>query len=786
MLKNYLKTAFRSLLKNKGFSVLNIFGLAIGITCASLIFLWVEDELNYDKSFPNRDTVYKVLTNQDYNGDIYTFDATPGQLAPTLKSDIPGIAYATHFNGENHLFAINDKVLYKYGAYVDDDFYTMFSLQFVEGNLKNVASDINGIVITQKTAQQFFNTDKNVVGKTVKIDNDKYYKITGVITDLPENVSLKYSWLASFKAYQKDKEYLKFWSNNSTSTIVQLDKNANFDLVSKEVKKMIPAHTDNNGRTYGILHAMKNWRLRDHFEDGVQIGGRIDNVRLFFIIACIILIIACINFMNLSTARSSQRANEIGVRKVLGSKRSHLIVQFFLEAFTITILATVISMLLLMLLLPQFNQLVNKQLSLGLTQPTHLMSLFSIILFCSLLAGFYPALYLSSFQPVKIFKGLKHKKGGANFIRNGLVVSQFAVSISLIIATIIIYSQINYVKNRDVGYNKSNLIAINVRGDILKNYDAVKQEMLNTGLIENIGLNSYNVMHGGYNGSGFGWEGKPEKFDPLISFRFIDSGFIPTAEMTIIDGHNFYGKPNKEKTEVIITSSLANMMGSGSAVGKLIRRGDEAYEVIGVVNDFLFGSMYSQKKEPVIFFNNADNAEYIYARIKENTPLDKAVASLSTIMKKNNPAFPVQYSFVEDTFNAKFRNEKLVEKLSQWFAVLTVIISCLGLFGLAAYMTEQRTKEIGVRKVLGASVSSIVNLLSKDFLKLVFTAIIIATPLTWWEMSKWLQGYAYHIDIHWWMFALAGLSAVLIAILTVSYQSIKAAITNPAKSLRTE
>ncbi len=786
MYKNYLKTAFRSLLKNKGFSVLNIFGLAIGITCASLIFLWVEDELNYNESFPNKGQIYKVLTNQDYNGDVYTFDATPGQLAPTLKSDIPGITYATHFNTENHLFAINDKVLYKYGAYVDDDFYTMFSLKFIEGNLKNVKSDINGIVITQKTARQFFNTDKNVVGKTVKVDNNKYHKISGVIADLPHNVSLKYDWLASFKAYEKDKEYLKFWGSNSTSTIVQLDKNANFDLLNKAVKKVIPAHTDNNGRTYGILHAMKNWRLHDHFENGVQVGGKISNVRLFFIIACIILIIACINFMNLSTARSSERANEIGVRKVLGSKRSHLIAQFFIEALIITMLATVISIVLIMLLLPQFNQFTNKQLALGVTQPEHLISIFSIIVLCSLLAGFYPALYLSSFQPVKIFKGLKHKKGGANFIRNGLVVSQFAISISLIIATIIIYSQINYVKNRDVGYNKSNLIAIDVKGDILKNYDAVKQEILNTGLIENIGLNSYNVMHGGYNGSGFSWEGKPEKFDPLISFRFIDSGFIPTAEMTIIDGHNFYAKANPKKTEVIITSSLAKMMGSDSAVGKLIRRNDEVYEVIGVVKNFLFGSMFSPKNNPVIFFNNANNAEYIYARIKENTPLDKAVASLSAIMKKNNPAFPVQYSFVEDTFNAKFRNEKLVEKLSQWFAVLTIIISCLGLFGLAAYMTEQRTKEIGVRKVLGASVSSIVNLLSKDFLKLVFTAIVIATPLTWWEMSKWLRGYAYHIDIHWWMFALAGLSAVLIAILTVSYQSIKAAITNPAKSLRTE
>jgi len=783
MFKNYFKIVLRGLLNNKGYSILNIFGLAIGITCAALIFLWVQNELNYNDTFPNKNYIYNIPTNQDYNGKIYTFDATPAPLAPTLKEKVPGIQYATRYNDEVRLVTLGEKSLYKSGAYVDDDFFTMFSLQFVEGSLENVKSDINGIVITQKTARLFFKTYKNVVGKTLRFDNTKDYKITGVIADLPNNVSLKFDWLASYKSYESGKEYLKYWGNNSTSTYVQLAPKANVAIVNKAVKKIIPANSDNKGKIYGFLHSMNNWHLRDNFENGVQSGGQITHVRLFAIIALIILIIACINFMNLSTARSEKRAKEVGIRKVLGSKRSHLILQFFLEAFVITTLATLVSIVLVKLLLPLFNQFIGKELHIGLTNPIHILALISIILFCSLLSGFYPALYLSSFKPASILKGIKNKQGGSVFIRNGLVITQFAASIILIISTIIVYTQINHVKNRNVGFNKSNLVAINVRGDILKKFDGVKQEMLNTGMIAHVGLSSLNILNGGYNGSGLSWEGKSEDFDPLISFRFIDSELIPTLGMKIVEGHNFYNKSNGKHTEIIITTSLAKMMGDETAIGKLIRRNNEVYEVVGVVKDFLYGSMYS-KSNPVIFFNEPQQANYIYARIKENTPVEKAIAALSGIIKKNNPAFPFEYSFAEDTFNNKFYSEMFIGKLARWFAMLAILISSFGLFGLAAYSAEQRSKEIGIRKVLGANVSSVVHLLSKDFLKLVTIAIVIAIPIAWFVMNNWLQDYKYRIDISWWMFAIAALLAILIALFTVSFQAIKTAIQNPVKSLR--
>lgn len=784
MIRNYFKIVFRGLLKNRGYSILNIFGLAIGITCAAFIFLWVEDEVNFNSIYSNKDHIYKVLTNQEYNDELFTFDATPGILAPTLKEEVPGIQYATRFNEEERLVALGDKSLYKNGAYVDDNFFIMFGLQFVEGNLENVKSNINGIVITQETSKQFFGTDKNIVGKTLKFDNNTDYEITGVIANPSNNVTLKYDWLASYKPFEVGKEYLKYWESNSTSTIVQLHKDANIAAINVAVKKIIPSKTGNNGRTYGILHSMNDWRLYK-FEGGIKQDGIITYIRLFCIIAFIILLIACINYTNLSTARSEKRAKEVGVRKVLGSKRKDLIVQFFSEALVITSLASALSIVLLYFLLPQFNTIIDKELTLELIKPSHIVTMLGITLLCTVLSGFYPAFYLSSFKPASILNGLKNKKGGSVFIRDGLVITQFVASITLIISTVIVYNQIIHVKNRELGFNKSNLVAINVRGNLAENINAVKQEILNTGLVKNVGVNSYNILHGGYNGSGYGWKGKSEEFDPLISYRIIDNNFFSTVGIKVIEGRNFYNKPETDENKVIITETFAKMISNENVVGSILRKDNQEFEVVGIVNDIQYGSMYN-KSSPIIFFNSPEHAQLIYARIKNNTPIDKAIIALSDVMKKNNPAFPFEFNFVKDTFNKKFKSEILTEKLSQVFAIIALLISCFGLFGLAAYTAEQRSKEIGIRKVFGASISSVVNLLSRDFLKLVIIAIVISIPLAWFLMSNWLKEYAYRIDIHWWMFAYAIVTATSIAIITVSFQAIKAARANPVKSIRTE
>lgn len=785
MFKNYLKIVLRGLLKNKSYSLLNILGLAVGITFAALIFLWVEDELNYDTVFPNREYLYNVPTNQDYNGDIYTFNSTPGQLAPTLKSDIPGIAATSRFNTENHLLTSGDKSIYKTGAYVDPDFYSMFSVKFLEGSMENVNSHVNGIVLTLKMAEQYFGSFRNIVGKTLKIDNDKVVEITAVIADLPSNVTLKYDWLRSFEAYEQGREYLKMWGNNSTSTLVQLSPQADVEAVNSAVKKVIPEHSDNQGRIYGFLNSMKDWHLRNKFDNGIRGDGAIIYVRLFAIIALIILVIACINFMNLSTARSEKRAGEVGVRKVLGSNKKNLILQFFSEAIVLTFLSALVSLLFIALLLPFFNEMIGKDLQMHILQPVHLLALLAIICICSLLSGLYPAFYLSSFRPAVILKGLRSSKKGTLLVRNSLVVVQFAASIILIISTIIVYLQIKHVKSRDVGFDKNNLVAIDIRGDLGAKMDRVRQEMLNTGLIADVGLNSYNVLNGGYNGSGYDWEGKAEEFDPLLSFRSIDSHFIPTVGMQLIDGRNFSDTPDTLNTQVIITQSLATMMGKSSAVGKVLRRDNRYYEIIGVVKNYLYGDMY-KKSDPVLFFNNPAQAGLIYVRIKPEVSTDKAISALSAIVRKNNPAFPFEYHFVDQTFNAKFKNEVMVENLSLWFALLAISISCFGLFGLSAYTAEQRSKEIGVRRVLGASISSIVNMLSLDFLKLVLVSVLIATPVAWYVMSGWLEEFGYRISLQWWMFSIAAILALLIALFTVSFQALKAATANPTNSLKTE
>ncbi|MEA1786516.1 ABC transporter permease [Arenibacter sp. GZD96] len=786
MLKNNLKIACRSLWKNKGYSALNIFGLAIGITCAGLIFLWVEDEVNFDSAFPKQDLVYFVPTNQKYEGEWRTFYSTPGPLAKDLKDEIPEITRtATTWSGEI-LITEGDKGINRRGRYAEPDFLEIFSLRFVEGSAKNALNRPDAIVLTQRTATALFGKNTNALNRVLRIDNTYNFTVTGVVADLPNNVSFGFDWLLPFERFQlgeEDVSWAKEYGNNFADTFVELAPDADFKAVDAKVQKIIPAKTE-DPNTYAFLHSIKDWHLRSEFKGGKIVGGQITFVRLFSIIALIILLIACINFMNLSTARSEKRAKEVGIRKVLGSGKNRLISQFIAEALITASLATMVSVVLLLILLPQFNILAEKQLELRLFDPIHVFALIGITLICGLLAGWYPAFYLSSFKPVKVIKGVQVRENSATYIRKGLVVAQFAVSIVFIISTIIVYQQVQHVKSRDLGYQKENLIKINVNGDMIKNFNPIRQDMIASGLIENLALNNSDILYGGNNGSGFEWQGGTDTKEVLISFRHISPSFLETAGMKIIDGRGFSENQAPDSTSVMVSQSLAKMMGDGSAVGKTITRG-ETYTIIGVVQDYLYGDMYGTS-DPVLFFNNPDAANYMYVKIKLGNDLSEALAFTESVMKKHNPAFPFEYEFVDDAFNAMFRSEKLVGNLSKIFALLAIIISCLGLFGLSAYTAEQRRKEIGIRKVLGSNVSGIVRLLSKDFMGLVLVAILLAIPLAWWAMQNWLERFAYRIDIPWWVFPIAGVIAIVIALITVSFQSIRVALLNPVKSLRTE
>jgi len=794
MIKNYFTIAWRSLWKNKGYNFLNIFGLAVGIACAGLIFLWVIDELNFDQFNSKKDQLYFVRENQKYDAYTATFVSTPGVLAPAMQSEISGIANTCRMNEDDAaaLIGIGDKSMYASGHYVEASIFNMFSFPFIQGNAESVFSQLHSMVITQKTAKKFFGSDKNVIGQIVRVNNRQDYVITGLLKDIPENSSVQFEWLAQFQLWYDASDFAHKWGNNCLSTYVELKPGVDPASINKQLYNFIQKR-DPQSIARPFLFSMNDWHLRNEFDNGKQTGGGgIQYVRLFTIIAWIILLIACINFMNLSTARSEKRAKEVGVRKVLGVSKPNLIFQFISEALFLALLSAILAVIIISITLPAFNSLVQKNLSIGLNNPLHLSALVSITILCGLVAGSYPSLYLSSFRPVIVLKGSKLKEGSAVLIRKGLVVFQFSISIILIISTFIIYHQLKHVKSRNLGFNKNNLVQIDVTGEMAKNYNPIKQDLLNTGMVESVALSDHTTLYGGNNTGGLTWDGKISSAQVLISQRYVTPGFFNTTGIKILEGRDITETDSSmvNKTiNIVITQSLEKLMGIG-ALGKTLRyQGDNSgivAQVVGIVNDYVYGDMYG-KPDPVMFFYcKVQNTTKMYVRLKSNAGIEKSLFQIQNVVKKYNPAYPFSYQFVDKQFNQMFLREDLIGNLSKLFASLAIVISCLGLFGLAAYTAERRTKEIGIRKVLGASISGIAGLLSKDFLKLVAVSCIVAFPAAWLLMNNWLQNYQYRIEISWWIFLIAGSIAILIALITVSFQAIKAALANPVKSLRTE
>ena len=793
MFTNYFKTTFRNLRRNKTFSFLNIFGLAIGIACAGLIFLWVEDELGFDQFHQKKDRLYFVEENQKYETYTATFGSTPGVMAPALITDIPGIANACRLYEEDAtLVSIDDKNMYTKGIYTDASLFSMFTLPFVQGNAKTAFTQLYSLVITEKTAMKFFGDQKNVVGKTVRVDNKQAYVISGVVKDLPANSSLQFEFAAPFQIIFDKSPWLHSWGNNSLNTYVELKPGVSAASVNKLLYNFIQQREpQSNARPF--LFSMNDWHLYDQFENGKQTGGgQIEYVRLFSTIAWIILLIACINFMNLATARSEKRAREVGVRKVLGAGKQNLITQFIGESLIMAGLAAIAAVVMMMLALPVFNTLVQKNLALGLGKPLHLAALASLTVICGLVAGSYPSFYLSSFNPVFVLKGLKLKNSSVAFVRKGLVVLQFSISIVLIVSTIIIYQQIQHVKNRNLGFSKNNLIEADLQGNVASYFPAMQQDLLNTGVIENAAASDHTTLYGGNNTGSLAWQGKTPGTQILISGRYVTPEFFKTSGMKLLEGRDFVPADSTQtkRINVIITQSLATLMGKESALGKTLwNTGDTSGQLLvvaGVVNDYVYGNIYG-KPDPVVFSCAApEHTNKLYIRLKKGVRIEQSLAAIENVLKKANPAYPFNYVFVDDQFNRMFLSEALISKLSRLFAGLAIFISCLGLFGLAANTAERKTKEIGIRKVLGASITGIATLLSKGFLQLVALACLIAFPVAWWMMHNWLQNFQYRIAISWWIFLGAGITALLIALFTISFQAIKAAVANPVKSLRNE
>lgn len=790
MIRNYIKTMWRSLNMNKGYSFLNIGGLAIGIACASLIFLWVEDEIGFDSVNLKKDRLYMVEENQKYDTYVFTEGSTPGLMGPTMKAELPGVANTARTTEGNTtlLFSHGDKSVFAKGRYADPSIFSMFTMPFVQGNAASAFRELRSVVITESAAKKFFGNEKLVLGKSIKIDNKQDYIVTGVIKDFPANTSITAEWFLPYKIYFDQSPWLKEWSNQSTNTYVELKPGVDPNTINKQIYNYIQQRSPSS-LGHAFLFGMKDWHLYDDFKDGKMTGGgQIENVHMFALIAWIILFIACINFMNLATARSEKRAREVGVRKVLGAGKKLLIFQFIGEALFMAVISAIVAVLIVALLLPAFNLLVQKQLTIGLDNPNHFLGLLLITVACGLIAGSYPSLYLSSFNPVSVLKGIKLKDSSAAYIRKGLVVLQFTVSIVLIISTIIVYQQIQHVKDRQLGFNKNNLIEMDLQGDMAKNFHPIQHELLNTGYVANVSVADHALIYGGNNTSGLTWDGMPVGSQVLISQRYVSPDFFITSGLKLIDGRSLTIGDTARPLRTVITASLAKLMGKGSAIGKKIHADNDTVSatVVGVVNDYVYGNMYGHP-DPVMFWSSTpQNSTVMYLRLKSSDAYEKSLASIQNVLKKYNPAYPFDYRFVDDQFNQMFKSEMLVSKLSRVFATLAIIISCLGLFGLAAYTAERRTKEIGIRKVLGASVPGLASLLSMEFLQLVILSCLVAFPAAYWAMNNWLKTYQYHISINWWVFVIAGFAAIIIAIATVSFQSVKAALTNPVKSLRSE
>jgi len=790
MLKDFFRMALRNLRKNKVYSFLNIFGLSVGIACAGLIFLWVKNEVTYDTVHEKKDRLHAVYINTNQGTDIFTVNSTPRLMGPALKNEIAGIANTARMSDGNQrtLFIIDDKSLYAEGRYTDASLFNMFTLPFVQGNPADAFTHLHSIVLTEKTAKLFFGGHENILGKSVRVANKQDYIITGVLQNPPDNSSLQFDWLMPF---ENDPYYSQslYWNSYGPITYVELEADANIIAIGNQLKDFIHRH-DASQRSSAFLFPMSRWHLYREFENGKPTGsGQIRQVNRLVILGWTILIIACINFMNLATANSQRRAKEVGVRKTLGADRKKLIMQFLGEALMMSFIAMLLAVVIMTAALPVFNALMQQHLILHLTNPAHLAALITIALLCGLMAGSYPALHLSAFHPTAVLNGLK-LHGGNALLRKGLVIFQFTVSIVFIISTIVIHLQIQHARQRDLGFNKNNLIEINMQHGITPIFPVIKSELLQTGFIDHVATSDHIILSGGNTDDRFRWEGKPVDVNIAIAFRDVSPEFIATSGMKIIEGRDFRAD---ETNGVIITKSLAHLMGYENTVGRIIAspRGNEEgvytnMTIVGIVDDYVYDNIFG-KPAPVIFFcQQFKRANLLYVRINPAHQRPETLAKMGTIIKKYNPGYPFEYRFVDTQFHELFMAEALAGKVSGIFASLAIIISCLGLFGLATYTTEQRKKELGIRKVLGATVTGIIRLISTDFIKLVLMSCFAAFPIAWWAMNDWLDNYEYKITLNLWVFISAGGIALFISFVTICSQAIKAAVRNPVDSIREE
>lgn len=788
MLTNYFKIAIRSLVKNPSYSLINIGGLAIGIASSILILLWVADEYSYDRFQKNYKSIYKLYQSQQWAQGIGTGTSMPYPLRETLLSKTSEVKYLVMTNwGEGNTLQVNEKSLTKFGLSATEDFFNMFSYDMIKGDPASALKDPNSIVITVSTAKALFG-DIDPLNQLIKVDNGQELKVTGVVKDVPAQSFLSFDYVLPFAYFKATQSWVRNsednWNNNSFQMYVQLQPNATQASVTNSIKDIIKDSNPKAPTAQLFLHPMSKWRLYSKFENGKNTGGMIEYVQLFTIIAVFVMIIACINFMNLATARSENRAREVGIRKSVGSRRKQLIFQFLGESLAITFVSFLLAIVLVEIALPFYNTLVQKDIALDYSNPTLWLYGLAIIFVTGVIAGSYPAFYLSSFKPVKVLKGKVNIGKGASTPRKVLVTLQFGFSIFLIIGTLTIYEQIMHVKNRDLGYDRENLMQIWTNNELEKNFQTVRQALINTGAVNSV-CKSNSPITSIFSSNEVKWEGM--NTEERVSFSTIatEYDYIETMGVKMIAGRDFSRDFPSDSMAVLINQAAADFMGMKDAIGQKLIYNNDPHEIIGVTANVVMDSPY-QPVEPLVMIFDPSWTSTVTLRLKPTDDLSASIDQVEEVFKKLNPSYPFAFRFADTDFQAKFSSINLVSKLSFIFAALAIIITCFGLLGLAAFTAEQRTKEIGIRKVMGATVSSIVVLISSDFSKLVFTAFFIASPIGWWVLTNYLERYPYRVDISVWVLLAAGGVALILALLIVSTQALRAAMSNPTDSLRSE